>query len=450
MSALEQQAEQMADEFSPQPMAEEHAPAPEYPLDALGGTLGEAARAIAEGFQVDYAIAGQSVLAAAFVACQHGADVMTAAGPKPISNNLLTCALSGDGKSTADGPALAPIRELEMREYRTYEANRAQWEGLPKSERGDRPINPLILVSDFTSEGLIRQFREGRSSLGAFSDEAGAVFGGHGFSAERKLQTAAGLSSLWDGAGIRGRARASDERGGLEAMFDVRLSAHWLIQPAAIHQAINDPILSEQGFWPRVLLATPQPGKPRAYRPFDASKNADIDFYWKTITKRLQAQYDTTRPLIVATPEADKMVGEFFEATDRASRKHTGKLYPIRAWGARATEHLVRVAAALAVFERGFQTRIGLQEVERAGELVMYSLQCWLALMEDKPEQEAREYAARLLEWLKTQPQGQSNEMAMIRIGPKPRSASLRDSALAILEASNLVFSLAGKRWAAR
>lgn len=423
---------------------------PSYPVDALGGILGNAARAIADGYQLDPAIAGQSVLAAAFVACQHGADVETASGRKPISNNLLTCALSGDGKSTADGPALAPIRAIEKAAYAQYELEMAEWESLPRKDRGDKPTNPLILVADFTAEGLVRQFREGRSSLGAFSDEAGAVFGGHGFSAERKLMTAAGITSLWDGAGIRARARASDDRGGLEAKFDVRLSAHWLIQPAAIHDAVNDSLLGEQGFWPRVLIATPPPGKPRQYRPFDATANPAIRAYWDRLGARIGATYEDTRPVITATPAALEMVSKFFVALDRASRGHNGKYSPIRAWGARGTEHLMRVAAVLAVFERGFGAAIGTDEIERAAQLVTYSLDCWLSLLEAKPEAEAKAYAERLMEWLRTQPNGQSSETAMLRIGPKPRSASLRDSALAILEGSNRVLALGGKRWATR
>ena len=215
-------------------------PSPSYPIGALGGTLGGAAKAIAEVAQIDPAIVGQSILGAAFMTCQHLADVQTPGGRKPLSENMLTLALSSDGKSTADGPALAHIRELEHKDYQAYKLEMAEWESTPRKARGEKPINPLRLVQDFTAEGLVRQLREGIPSIGAFSDEAGAVFGGHSFSAEKKLATVAALSSLWDGNGIRARARAGDERGGLEAHFDVRLSAHWLMQPGPAHEAIHD------------------------------------------------------------------------------------------------------------------------------------------------------------------------------------------------------------------
>lgn len=434
----------------PQPLADVAETAPKYPIEALGGILGGAATSIARGLQLDPAIAGQSVLAAAFIACQHGADVETVAGRKPIANNFLTCAVSGDGKSTADAAALAPIREIEKRTYAEYELERTAWDALPKKERGEKPMNPLILVADFTAEGLVRQFREGRASLGTFSDEAGAVFGGHGFSAERKLVTAAGITSLWDGAGIRARARASDERGGLEAKFDVRLSAHWLIQPTAIQDAINDPLLGDQGFWPRVLIATPPLGTPRLYRPFDMAADPAIRLYWERLKSRIEWTHGGQRSLVTSTPEAQARIAQFFVALDRASRVQGGRYSSIRAWGARATEHLMRVAAVLAVFDRGFDATITVNEIERAAQLVKYSLDCWVSLLEARPEAEAKAYAARLLAWLKSQPNGQSNETAMLRIGPKPRSASLRDAALAILDASNHVVALSGKRWAAR
>ncbi|MDP2431127.1 MAG: DUF3987 domain-containing protein [Pseudomonadota bacterium] len=423
----------------------------EYPKNALDGILGAAARAIADGAQIAPAIAGQSVLAAAALVAQGLAEVTTATGRKPLSLNLLTVALSGDGKSAADGPALAPIRKIEREEYTNYQQQRTKWESRPKSERPEKLINPLRLVADFTAEGLIRQFREGRSSLGAFSDEAGAVFGGHSFSAEKKLATAAAISSLWDGTGIRARARASDDRGGLEAHFNARLTAHWLIQPAAAADVLNDTILAEQGFWPRVLLATPAPGNPRVYRPFVPEANPDLRTYWDRLAAllRLPELVPEQRPLLCFTAKASDRLAAYFEAMESVTRGAEGRYTAIRSWGARATEQLCRVAGVLAVIERGPETEIRHEEVAAAEELVSYSLECWLRQMEQQPEIEARDYATRLLHWLAKQPGQQSTGRAMLRIGPKPRSAGMRDAALAILEGERRVVALGGDKWKA-
>ena len=426
-------------------------PPPSYPIESLGGILGETAQAIADGAQLDPAIAAQSILAAAFLGCQGVADVGTPWGRKPLSNNFLTIALSGDGKSTADGPALAPVRAMERKDYEVYQRERAEWEALPKRDRSERPVNPLRLVNDFTAEGLVRQFREGRPSLGAFSDEAGAVFGGHSFSAEKKLGTIAAISSLWDGTGIRARARASDDRGGLEANFDVRLTCHWLIQPSAVHDVLHDPLLGEQGFWPRTLLAAPAPGTPRQFRPWEPGTDAAVGRYWKRLAELLDKPYvaHEFRHVVDLDADAVRLVGLFFEATEKGARNKDGRLAPVRSYAARATEHLLRIAGVLTVFERGETARISAQEVERAAALVTYSLDCWLHLLESKPVDEAVQYAGRLHTWLQAQPNKQSNETAMVRIGPKPRSASLRDAALGLLEAEGRVLNLGGKRWAA-
>lgn len=423
---------------------------PTYPIDALGGILGAAARAIADGYQIDPAIVGQSILGAAFLTCQHLADVQTPGGRKPLSAFMLTLALSGDGKSTADGPALAAIRDIERKEWPGYRDERAEYDALPKKSRGDPPVNPLRLIQDFTAEGMVRQFREGIPSIGAFSDEAGAVLGGHSFSTEKKLATVAALSSLFDGAGIRARARAGDERGGLEAHFDVRLSAHWLMQPGPAQSAIHDPVLGEQGFWPRTLLATPAPGLPRKFRPFDPATNPAVGRYWQRVTELISQPFiaHEYREIITCTPDANQLVAQFFEATERGARHKNGRLSPIRSWAARSTEHLLRIAGVLAVFDRGNKTQITADEIERAAYLVNHSLECWLNLLENKPVDEARQYSHRLLGWLKEQPNGQANETQMLRIGPKPRSASLRDSALGSLEAQKLIVGLGGKRWA--
>jgi hypothetical protein len=426
-------------------------PPPSYPVEALDGILGEAALAIAQGAQLDVAIAAQSILAAAFLGCQGVADVGTPWGRKPLSDNFLTIALSGDGKSTADGPALAPVRALEQKEYPEYQKERAEWEAVPKKDRGERPVNPLRLVNDFTAEGLVRQFREGRPSLGAFSDEAGAVFGGHSFSMEKKLATAAAISGLWDGTGIRARARASDDRGGLEANFDVRLTCHWLIQPTAVQDVLHDPLLGEQGFWPRTLLAAPAPGAPRQFRPYDPGSDPAIGRYWKRLDELLAKPYvaHEFRHVVDLDAAAVRLVGRFFEATEQGARHKDGRLAPIRSFAARATEHLLRIAAVLAIFERREAADIMVVDVERAAALVTYSLDCWLHLLETKPVDEAMQYAYRLHAWLKDQPSGQSNETTIIKIGPKPRSASLRDAALGLLEAQGQVLNLGGRRWAA-
>lgn len=77
---------QTADAIPPSPPQVESAPT--YPIEALGGLLGDAAQALASGYQLDPAIAGQSVLSVAFLGVQGLADVQTPGGASPCQTTF--------------------------------------------------------------------------------------------------------------------------------------------------------------------------------------------------------------------------------------------------------------------------------------------------------------------------------------------------------------------------
>ena len=84
-----------------------------YPIDALGETLSRTVRAIAGKVQVPLAMAAQSVLAVASLACSGHADVKLPYGQcRPLSLYLATAA-DCDRKTTSDNEALRPIVEWE-------------------------------------------------------------------------------------------------------------------------------------------------------------------------------------------------------------------------------------------------------------------------------------------------------------------------------------------------
>ena len=93
----------------PRPLVRELPPAEEFPVDALGGLLSGAARAINDRVRAPLAICGQSVLAAATLAVQAQADVQLPTGHiKPVSDYFVTVAESGERKTAADTEALRP------------------------------------------------------------------------------------------------------------------------------------------------------------------------------------------------------------------------------------------------------------------------------------------------------------------------------------------------------
>ena len=78
--------------------------------------LRTAARAIHDRVQAPIAIGGQSVLAAAALACQGHADIVLPIGPgraRPVSLFRVSVAASGERKSACDAEAMWPIRRRE-------------------------------------------------------------------------------------------------------------------------------------------------------------------------------------------------------------------------------------------------------------------------------------------------------------------------------------------------
>ena len=104
-------------------------PADPFPIDALGGVLAPAARAIHDRVQAPQAICGQSVLAAATLTVQGHADVELPTGQKrPLTNFYLTIAATGERKTSVDAEALGPVRKREAALHEGYDAKRHEYQ----------------------------------------------------------------------------------------------------------------------------------------------------------------------------------------------------------------------------------------------------------------------------------------------------------------------------------
>jgi hypothetical protein len=253
-----------------------------YPIGSLGPVLASAAASIAEKCQCAPALAAQSVLAVASLAAQRLADIRLPYGQtRPLSLYFATVAASGDRKTTADNEALIPVRMHEKhlkqhydRAFTAWRVAFAAWQAQHKKIEADRsldraaretelsalgpapiePIRPLLTVPEPTVEALAKHWPILPGALGPFSSEGGQMTGGHGFGPDHRLKTAATLSSLWDGTGIR-RLRAGDNITDLPGR---RLAVHLMIQPDAATVFLSEPILRDQGFLSRLLIAAPE------------------------------------------------------------------------------------------------------------------------------------------------------------------------------------------------
>jgi hypothetical protein len=278
-----------------------------------------------------------------------------------------------------------------------------------------------------------------------FNDEAGVMFGGYAFNQDNRLKTIAALSQLWE-RGEFDRARAGEGR---DRQFGKRLSCHLMIQPAAISEALNDVLLSRQGFWPRFLLAWPEPGKPREARPFEPDRDSRVGHFWSRCTTLLDRPVipapdgGLELPMLEFSEGARARIGVFFEVIEKHAYagRYSGELKP---FAKRAAEQVCRIASVLTLFDDSEAKVVQADAVLRATELVAYSLETWLGAFGQKEEAVLVEYANRLHAWLRKQALG-ATESAMLHAGPKPRSRGLRDAALSLLETKGRAIQEGGK-----
>ncbi|MFG6178540.1 YfjI family protein [Halomonas sp. THAF12] len=448
MAAVKHQSEQPPErgsriELAPLPLAERETP-PDYPLEALGPVLGEAAERLAYHVQTPRGMAGQSVLAAAALAVQGHVDV--ARGPHgsgPVSLFCMTVASSGERKSSLDRLALAPIREMEAEkrqqqpeELAKYKAEREAWEmrrdslvnsAKPKgrqamsegeaaylqetlaaidAEEPPAPAAPGVTFSEPTAEGIYRHLQHNHPSAGLFSDEGVGFFGGHGMSEEGRGRTVAMVSKLWDGDPITRTRGAAGESGALAGR---RLSAHLMLQPVVGAKVLADPLLQGQGFLARFLIVQePSLVGQRLLKGRDPSQGPHHDpaiaRYWSALSELIRA------PLALddngsITPRLARIEGEAFAAWARlhdaieVQSSEEGRFRDVRPFASKAAENAARIATVLALVEGHDAPTVA--HIERAGRLVAYYLES-MAIRTAEARQDTEELQARdLLEWIK-------------------------------------------------
>jgi hypothetical protein len=407
-----------------------------YPVNNLG-PLADAARDLAAGAQVDLAMAGQSLLAAAALMVQSIANVRSLDGAiKPLSIFAMTVANSGDGKDSADRVALKPIHEYQReagREYkRALAMAAAEKSARKKTEHPEPPPAPYRLAGDMTIEGLRRSFDEGVASQGIFSTEAGAVLAGHAMTPENRTKTAATLCGLWD----RGHLSVVRAGAGRTERYGVRLSAHLLLQPAALGDVLADETLAGIGFWPRFLLAWPAPLAPRTFKPWRPDSSPAIKAYWcraeELLARPVPDDCDGL-PVIGPTPEATAILARFFERMEWQARR--GELRDVRPFALRATEHACRIGGVLAAWTGAdtFDAEHARHGIALAGQ----SIDQWQEALAGRADP-VPGWALTLYRWLATRAAG-CPLRDIPRIGPASvRAAGRRDQAIERLRSAGL------------
>lgn len=438
----------------PEPLRRELPPPDPFPVDALGGVLGNAVRAVGETIQSPAALRAQSFLAAAALAVQGHADIVIHGRRFPVSEFFITVGESGERKSATDDCALSPhyFRQRELMEKAAkkradHDADHLAWkrardealsqknEGREAKKKavkavGDEPrmiLAPILLTTEPTYEGLVKALAEGWPSMGLFSDEGGRFIGGHAMSVENRLKTAAGLSELWGGKPIS-RTRGGD---GNSLICGRRVSLHLMVQPSVSAELLGDPTLQDQGLLSRTLVVRPESTiGTRDYKEADPYEQDAMKKYFARMLEVLREPLPTDtgalnelkpsalepRTLAIASDALKPWIGfhdhiEHLMAPDR-------ELAPIRGLAAKAAEHALRLAGILALVDDIHAHQLSEDNVKHGIDLAQYYLNEALRLYHSAADDPDLVLAEKCLRWGRAQPCGRFAAVTLYQRGP--------------------------------
>lgn len=436
--------------FAPEPLRRPVPPPEPYPIVELGPILQPAAESLRRVIQAPDAVCGASILAAASLAAQALADVTIDGRTIPLSLWMLTVAESGERKSAVDTEAMRAAREYEKALAKSHEsaleahaAELAEWEarctdakakakksqgaGLAKALRDigpapPAPLVPRVTVADFTAEGLAKLLTSGFPSVGAFTDEAALVFGGHGMSKEAVTRTAGTLSKLWDN-GTLDRVRALD---GATKLHGRRLALHLLAQPVIAERALSDDVLSGQGFLARCLLAWPE--STAGTRPYRAESLRD-DAALGRLAHRLgelhreplplaQGERQELQPRVLRLSTGAKATWVQLHNAVETGMKPGGPFATVKPWASKTPEQALRIAGVLALLESVAAQEIDAATIGRAAELALWHLNEAARLAGTTELSPEVRDAEALLHWCHDTGRGLLYSRDALRVGP--------------------------------
>lgn len=251
-------------------------------------------------FPIDYI--APSLLFTASIACGNAVTIEIKKGW--TDKAIFYIAIVGDrgtNKSSCLSFALAPLREKDMQEYRHYTRLRAQFDAesrKPFRERDlsmEEPTYCQTILSDFTSEVIVRQHKINRRGLAVYYDELMGFI--NNFNKYRSGSDEQMWTQLFTGSGIVVN-RVSSEPVNIP---DTCIGVIGTIQPEVLKDFARNKISS--GFIDRWLFAYPD--KVRYPELNDNEIDGKIPKEWNRIVSRiLGIKYEDKSKVLRFSPEA--------------------------------------------------------------------------------------------------------------------------------------------------
>ena len=409
----------------PEPLASDPSAPTPYPIGAFTGLLKRVVEAVAYYSQVPDAMAGQCVLGALAHMGQRFVDAPMGHGHQPASLMIIIEGESGSGKSQAMGLTHFKIKEYERQQCKTFAKELDSWNEEKAAtpikemqaflENNPKPQNPVTVFKDATIEPILDKFISGDIHNASWTtDEAGQFFSGHTMKGDTAGNALSALTTMHsDGEISRLRSQKSAYAIAKTNAHDVRLTLVLMGQRVVLEGALTDPLMNEQGFLARALIACPPDLRGKRVwndeqrnndNPHD---NPDLIEYWSRC-QNLLTPFLGNIPRGLDSKESPRIKIQWEDCQTRQVfndlaqgieiRQAKGKEFEyLKGYASRMAENASRIASLMAYFE-GRET-ITTDDIKRAFMLVEYSTAERLRYLDATP-QGVQNDSEKLSSWL--------------------------------------------------
>jgi hypothetical protein len=452
------------------PLSPEPRPAEPYPLAALGSLQG-VVEGIAEAVGCDPGLAAQSVLMTASLATVGIADIdLPKIGTTGLPLFFVTIARSSERKSSADRRAIRGVKDrvAELAKEQKLQAKRHKDEAriyaaaenqILKDKKldhnaktaklkalGPEPpplLYPVLASADMTVEGVIKEWarRTLRPVQALTTSEGGLFVSGAAMTKDMRLRTVATLCSLWDCEAVN-KIRAGD---GILIAGEKRLVVHFMIQPNFVSELLGDPVLRQQGFLSRLLIAWPRSRIGLRADESDDDRETVATPAEEEFRRRIHAlmsrygsdELDLGKPLLVEL-EARKLWRAYSNEIERAQQPD-GLYAELSDVAGKSAEMAGRLAGTMTLYDKPGATVVIAKVMRNAIAIARWYLNEALRITETGMLRPEIVNAIVLLGWLREHPQHRTKKALLQNAPYRMRGKANLEPLLRILAEHNLI-----------
>lgn len=319
----------------------------------------------------------------------------------PASLNLLTCADSGERKSTVDKLLNEGVRNFQIKHEKSYREKLKKYEifkgihdvktrkiknklyrgpgdGVDEllnelleheEQKPEMPKSPIIIYEDSTIEALMSGLKNDSPNAYLGSSEGGVLIN------SSLMSSTPVLNAIWSGDDVSVARKTTDSF----TLLDVRLTTHIMIQtqPFMRFTQKSQGAVRDNGYLSRFLVCFPMPVS--GYRQTSGIKfeKEFINIFHQKIEGFLD-EIPSSRHLVEFSDEAKDIWLKTYN--DIEIKMAPGALYAnVKDHASKLAENIARVAALIHYFEHSFDSKISVEALNLAVNLVSYY--SWFFLM---------------------------------------------------------------------